>query len=376
MDDGSRLWTTGDGARATDASVSPMKRNVLPRPTLLPGLTRLWRDRHTLQLGLDPARAVLLEVANPAAGRLLDLLDGTRSERNILEHASRLSVPPDEARVLIDTLRDAGLVVGAQSLYPSELPEPARRRLSAEVAAIALRGVDAPGTPAQVLRRRATAQVVVTGHGRLAAPVAVALAQAGVGHVSPDLAGEVAPVDAVGSGLTASDVHRPRAAAVTAAIARVAPETRTRPVRRGKANLVVQVGMDRPAELLAAGYAERRQAHLMLGLRDGTAVIGPLVVPAAGAPCVNCLDLHRQDRDPGWPTIAAQLSASVATEPCGVPTLLSAVGYATGEILTFLDGGTPETVGGSVEISAPGLLRRRAWPPHPRCSCRRRRRPR
>jgi hypothetical protein len=348
-------------------------RTTLPRPTLLPGLVRLWRDRHTLQLGLDPSRAVLLEVANPRAARLLDLLDGTRSERAILDHAVRIKVEREDARTLIDTLRAAGLVVGAHTLLPSDLPEPARRRLAGEAAAIALRGPDATATPAQVLRRRGAARVVVTGQGRLGAPVAVALAQAGVGHVHPDLGGQVEPADVIGGGLAAADVHRPRAAAVTDAIARAAPGTETRPVRRGRASLVVQIGADRPASLLAAGYAQRRQAHLLLSLHDGVPVVGPLV-RATGAPCLNCLDLHRQDRDPGWPELAAQLASEPVPEPCSTPTLIAAVGYAAGEVLSFLDGGLPQTVGAAVEIRTPGQIRRRVWPAHPACGCGHRRR--
>ncbi|MBE1487123.1 hypothetical protein [Plantactinospora soyae] len=351
-----------------------MTRIPLPRPTLLPGLARLWRDRHTLQLGLDPHRAVLLEVANPAAARLLDLLDGTRSERAVLEHAVTINVTPDDARTLIDTLRAAGLVVAAHTLLPTDLPEPARQRLSAEAAALALRGPDTPGTPAQLLRRRAAARVVVTGQGRLGPPVAVTLAQSGIGQVHPDLRGHVVPADTVGGGLLASDVRRPRAVAVADAIARSVPGTDTRPVRRGQADLVIQVGTDRPAELLAAGYAQRRQAHLLLGLRDGTPVVGPLV-RSTGSPCLNCLDLHRQDRDPGWPGLAAQLAVDDAPEPCLTATLIAAVGYATAEVLAFLDGAAPETVGGTVEITGPGRVRRRTWPPHPRCGCGPRRRP-
>ena len=350
-----------------------MTRTTLPRPTLLPGLARLWRDRHTLQLGLDPSRAVLLEVANPGAARLLDLLDGTRSERVILDQAVRLQVEREDARTLIDTLRAAGLVVGAHTLLPSDLPEPARRRLSSEAAAIALRGPDATATPAQLLRRRRAARVVVTGRGRLGGPVAVALAQAGVGHVHPDLSGRVAPVDVLGGGLVAADVQRPRAEAVAEAIARAAPGTETRPVRRGPASLVVQVGADRPASLLAAGYAQRRQAHLLLSLYDGVPVVGPLV-RAGGTPCLNCVDLHRRDRDPGWPDLAAQLASEPAPEPCGIPTLIAAIGYAAGEVLGFLDGGAPQTVGAAVEIRTPGQFRRRVWPPHPACGCGTRRR--
>ena len=93
-------------------------------------------------------------MADPGAARLLDLLDGTRSERAILDQAVRLQVTRDDARTLIDTLHAAGLVVRAHTLLPADLPEPARRRLTGEAAALALRGPDAAATPAQSLRRR------------------------------------------------------------------------------------------------------------------------------------------------------------------------------------------------------------------------------
>lgn len=370
------LWIFLSAPQGVGDSVSPVTRTPLLRPTLLPGLAQLWRDRHTLQLGLDPARAVLLEVADPAAARLLPLLDGSRSERDILDSAAEAKVSRDDARTLLDALRNAGLVVGAHTLLPATLPEPSRRRLAAEAAALALTAPERAGTPAQILRRRAAARVVVTGRGRLGAPVAVALAQAGVGHVSPELAGTVRAAEATGFGLLATDEHRPRAEAVVEAIRRCAPGTLTHPVRRGRPDLVIQLGEDRPAELVAAGYAQRRQAHLLLALRDGTAVVGPLV-RGAGTPCLNCLDLHRQDRDPGWAGIRAQLANAPALEPCTAATLITAVGHAVAEVLAFLDGGTPETEGAALEISAPGRIRRRAWPPHPACGCGRpRRRPR
>lgn len=345
-----------------------MTRAALARPTLLPGLTRLWRDRHTLQLGLDPGRAVLLEVANPRAVRLLELLDGAHSERSILDHALKIQVGRDEARSLLDALRAAGLVVAAHTLLPQNLAEPARGRLAAEAGALALCAPELPASPAQVLRRRHTARVIVTGSGRLGAPVAVTLAQAGVGHVDPDLTGRVQPVDLVGTGLLPGDVGRPLAAAVADAVGRCAPGTETRPVRRGRADLVVQVGADRPAGLLAAGYAQRRQAHLMIALREGVPVIGPLVRPPVG-PCLNCLDLHRLDRDPAWSTLAAQLAADRPGQACGATTLLAAVAYAAAEALAHLDGGTPETVGGAVEVSGAGRFRRRSWSSHPSCGC-------
>ena len=344
-----------------------MTKTSLLRPTLLPGLSRLWRDRHTLQLGLDPRRAVLLELADPRAVDLLDLLDGSRTERSVLANAARLGVAASDARTLLGSLRDAGLVVGANSLLPGALPEPVRRRLSAEAAALALRGIGAPASPAQILRRRLAARVVVTGRGRLAAPVAVALASAGVGHVVPDLQGVVRHPEPL-AGLGPADVGRPNGAAVTAAIERVAPGTRTGPVgHQQRAKVVVQAGSDRPAALAAAAFSYRRQAHLLVDIREGTPTVGPFV-PARGGPCLNCLDLHRRDRDPGWPALAGQLRAG-GNEPCSTPTMLAAASYAAAEVLAYVDGHMPETLAAAVEISAPGRQRRRSWPPHPACGC-------
>ncbi|MER5453379.1 TOMM precursor leader peptide-binding protein [Micromonospora sp. NPDC002389] len=336
-----------------------------PRPTLLPGLSRLWRDRHTLQLGLAPERAVLVEFADPGAVRLLDLLDGTRSERQVLTGTGGR---PEHARALLDALREAGLVVPAHTLVPRDLAEPRRSRLAAEAGALALAAARLPGTPAQVLRRRLAARVAVTGPGPLGAAVTLALAQAGVGHVQPDLTGPVRPVDLVASGIAAGDLGRPLDAAVRATVTRAAPGTSTEPLRRTRPDLVIQLGLDRPAALVAAGHAQRRQPHLLVDVREGVPVIGPLVRPPTG-PCLRCLDLHRADRDPHWPTIAAQIAHTPATPTCATGTVLAATAYTVGEALAQLDGGTPETLGGAVEIGPAGVTRRRHWPPHPRCRC-------
>jgi hypothetical protein len=354
----------------------------------------MWRSPYTLQLGLDPTRAVVVELANPVAARLLDLLDGAHTERSVLDYAARCGVAQVDAHLLLDTLRIAGLVVGAQTLLPNYLPEQGRRRLTPEAVAIALRGLDgsqlaaarartataAPSapiaTPAQVLRRRAAARVVVTGRGRLASAIALTLAQAGIGHVIPALDGRVAPGEMIAGGLLGTDLDRPRSVAVAEAIARAAPGTATKPVRRGEASFLVQVGVagtGGPATLHATAYAQRRLAHLAVAIRDGTAVVGPLV-PPAGSPCLNCLDLHRRERDPAWPAIAAQLAAEAnspveVVESCAATTLLAATAFASAEVLAYLDGGAPDTVGATIEIAAAGQHRRRTWLPHRECGC-------
>jgi hypothetical protein len=341
------------------------------RPTLLPGLRRLWRDRHAVQLGTDPRRAVVLEFADPRLARVLDLLDGSRTEQAVLRDAATLGITEPAAIALLSTLRDGGLAVDAHTLVPPGVPEPVRRGLATEIAALALGREVAP---AVAIRRRAAAHVLVTGYGRLAVPIAAALAQAGVGHVDTAVSGRTRPSDAAPGGLSPADAGRPRATAAAEAVTRVAPATSVKPLRDRAATFVVQTGTRRPASLAALAYARRGIPHLAVEVRDDAAVLGPLV-PPAGSPCLNCLDLHRREHDPAWPALAAQLSTGPeGIEPIAVTTVLAVTAYAVDEVLAYLDGRKPQTIGTTIELTGPGREARRAWSPHPGCECTRGRR--
>jgi bacteriocin biosynthesis cyclodehydratase domain-containing protein len=341
------------------------------RPSLLPGVRRLWRDGHTVQLGTDPGRALVLEFADPALARVLDLLDGSRTEEAVLREAAALGLPEAATAALLDTLRDSGFAIDAGALLPPGLPEPVRRRLATEAAALALRRA---GPPARAIRRRAAAHVLITGYGRLAVLLAATLAHAGVGHVDAAVSGRTDPRDAAVGGLLPEDAGRPRRTAAADAVIRAAPAASVRPLREDNATFVVQAGAGRPAGLAALAFARRRVPHLGVEIRDGTAVVGPLV-PPAGSPCLNCVDLHRRDRDPAWPALAAQLSTGPeSAAPVDMTTLLTVAGYAAHEVLTYIDGDTPQTLGASVEISGPGREIRHMWAAHPACGCGRSRR--
>jgi hypothetical protein len=394
----------GLGAACGQLSAPQRRRDTLScviRPTLIPGLPRHWRARSDLQVGEDPARAILIHLADPRAVRLLDLLDGSRPVSLVLHHAAGQGVAPADAQLLLDTLAVAGLLVPGPALAPPDLParyrceaaalahasrslphpysppaqraaEPSPSRAGAPTARGRAPADDANPTPAQIMRRRSTARVVISGRGRLGAPIAVALAEAGVGHLQLDTPGTVQLGDLPGSPLHDADLGSPRREAIAAAVTRAAPDAKLTAARRTTAAMVVQLGHDQPVSLLAAAHAARRQPHLAVTLREGVAILGPYV-PPTGAPCLNCLDLHRRDRDPQWPGTPIPTRDPIP-EPAAVAVVLTAAAYATAEILTVIDGGTPETLGAAVEISAPTRIRRRTWPPHPDCSCARPRR--
>jgi len=352
------------------------------RPTLLPNLRRLWRDAQTLQIGSDPDHAVVLRLSRPAASRALDLLDGSATTTGLLAGAAELGVDGNDVQEIVDLLQRLGLVLGAHELTPSTLPEGDRRRLRVEAAAIALRqrSRNPSLTPAEILRRRADACVLVAGDGPLVAPVAATLAAAGVGHIDPAVDGLTRPGDLLVGGLGADDVRRPRAIATGAAVTRTAPGTDLSPARApvkgraGRVSFVVQFGARPSAPLDARGVRLRHTAVLEVSIRLGTVVIGPLVRPYA-SPCRTCLDLHRRDRDPAWPVLKAQLATAPSgeEEPCAQTTALAGAAYAAEEVLAYLDGGEPRTEAAIVEVARAGETRRRTWAAHPRCDCRRRR---
>jgi hypothetical protein len=328
-------------------------RLSLPRPTLLPGLRPLWRDPHTVQLGTDPAQAMVLELPHPAAAKLLDLLDGSHTERAISAEMGRIGMSDIDVQIVLGALAEAGLVVAAHSLLPAALPAEHRRRVAAEAAALALRFRDRSVSPAAILRRRYRSRVIIAGSGPFLPLLTSALLTAGVGTVGQ--------ITEPGAAATAVDLE-------TTPDPPAEPGGRTRRVRADDA-FVVQIG--RMSRVPVRG-SRRRRPLLAIGVRDGIAIVGPLV-PAAGGPCLRCLDLHRTDRDPAWPRLAAQLAEQDTDPvPCAAATTLSAAGLAAAEILAYLDGGEPSTIGSTVEINGGDPWRRRSWAPHAACDCTRR----
>src|SRR3954470_5472503 len=96
------------------------------RPMLIPGLPRAWRGPRELQLGSDPARALVLRLPDMRTARVLDLLDGSRSERLVLLGAAELGVSTDDCRTLLGALRSAGLTLPATSFMPHTIAPDAR----------------------------------------------------------------------------------------------------------------------------------------------------------------------------------------------------------------------------------------------------------
>src|SRR5215468_7065987 len=74
--------------------VGRLGHHLLMRPALKPGLLPVWRNRDTIQIGIDPRRAIALTGMRRAAG-LLRLLDGSRDRAQVLGAARELGMDPE-----------------------------------------------------------------------------------------------------------------------------------------------------------------------------------------------------------------------------------------------------------------------------------------
>ena len=368
-----------------------MRARAAPRGSLRPllpaALRPVWRAEGELQLGLDPERAVVVDGVDEATARVLLDLDGHRTEAEVLAAATAAGVDARVLSGLLADLRGAGVLAeagGGPAARPAEAAPPpgsaaaarafgapgAAGRLGPDLASLSLLGN--ARAPLEVLRGRRAATVVVHGAGRVGLSVATLLAAAGVGGVHVADRGPVRPGDLAPAGFPAGDVDRTRSGAAVEALHRVAPEVRSGlPAPGRRLDLVVLPSVDPVDGSLRGVLTDGGVPHLVVGVRETTAVAGPLVLPGLTG-CLRCADLHRTDRDPAWPVVAAQLAGvrRRRDEPCDVVLATVAAGVAALQVLAHLDGRPVAAAGASLELALPDWrLRRRSWPPHGRCDC-------
>jgi hypothetical protein len=331
------------------------------RPALQSGLRYVWRNRDTIQIGIDPRRAVALTGVGGAAG-LFRLLDGTRNRGQVLAAAAELGISRETADRVIGLLAASGVLQDYPAATFRALPATTRARLVPEAATAALAHGDGDGG-AQVLARRRAAHVRVHGLSRTGLAAASLLYAAGVGAVvsSGDAAQPLAgPAGAPPGPGEAPPVRRP-------ALARW----------RARADLVLLA--DCHQRELPAWLARERIPHLAVSASEAIGVVGPLVIPGHSA-CLRCLDLARAERDPAWPLILAQLStvgkdgSPGLADPPGCDAVLSTAvaAQAAAQALAFIDRGPGATavLSGTLELVLPGWQwKRRTWQRHPRCGC-------
>ncbi|MGC1285140.1 MAG: hypothetical protein WA895_19545 [Streptosporangiaceae bacterium] len=330
------------------------------RPVLKRGLLPVWRDRDTLQIGIDSRRAVAL-TGMAGAAWVIGLLDGSRERAQVVQTAADRGIPAETTERVLALLATAGALDDFPAGTLRLLSPPLRARLATELAAASLAHRDGDGG-ARTLARRLTAQVRIHGAGTVGNGIASLLTSSGIGQVTnadppehpeksqstPDGPGTLRP------GVPQAGTGGPGKAPPSAALP----------------DLAILVG--RHLMELRASLMRDQVPHLAVSADEAIGVVGPLVIPGRTA-CLRCLDLTRAERDPAWPLILAQLEGR---EPnpcaCDAPLAAAVAAQAAAQVLAFIDRAVAAdpVANGTLELVLPGWQwRRRTWPRHPGCSC-------
>jgi len=103
------------------------------RPALKQGLLPVWRDRDTLQIGIDSRRAVALAGLGGTAW-LLSLLDGSRDRAQVIAAAADRGLPASLADHVLTLLAAAGVLDDYPAGTLRALTQAERARLAPELA--------------------------------------------------------------------------------------------------------------------------------------------------------------------------------------------------------------------------------------------------
>ncbi|MCW2760557.1 MAG: hypothetical protein JWR85_758 [Marmoricola sp.] len=119
----------------------------------------------------------------------------------------------------------------------------------------------------------------------------------------------------------------------------------------------------------------RRTSHVVVRLVDGSALLGPFVVPGTTA-CVRCIDAHQTVRDPDHVAVTTRYAhATHRPRGDGVPDLdpalaSVALAWAVRDVLAHLHGREPATWSRTLVLGpAPANRHDREWLRHPQCGC-------
>ncbi|WP_296630761.1 hypothetical protein [Rhodoluna sp.] len=337
-----------------------------------PSHQALWRDPHTLQLGLG-SNKVLLRKLSAAQERLVAALYQGIADQQLGLVSNQLGLAESESKSLIADLEE---------LLLQESPKPnSKLQLSADFISSAyseiiksslLHSVDGEA----VLLERQHRRVQIENLEKTGLSLSLGLAAAGVGQLCTIDNQKVQSADLGPSGYPSQLAGRTRGDALHAILdaspnqTKISHETTEKQV--AKLDFAVLIANQALPTKRYEQLMKHSVPHLAITFDSQGAWVSPTIVPGKTA-CLKCLDLSKTEADEKWPALASQLATSTKRFD-DTASQLFAAGLALQKTLTQLDrvGGfelTQEETTGYRLANSTGEVSEFQWPANKACDC-------
>ena len=289
-------------------------------PKLAPGVHLYERNQSQIQIGINPASAIVVDkLVGETVGKLLT---GAHSILDICNQLVAQGHDQTSTEYFLDQLVELGLVVAGPNTATYDLRNPVseiqRLNLSRETS----------GDLDQVNQRIGT-EISIRGAGRLGMTVCLLLAGAGFPNVTVHDPNLVTESDLTPWGASRIDIGIRRDVVAMNLVERmVRGASAHKNNLRFRANRKIEIILpDQRADFpwVNATSADRFVAtdapHLFAATSSKESMISAVIQPGQ-TPCLRCLHLHRCDQDPQWPIIDLQVSRNLEVDSAPIALIL------------------------------------------------------
>ena len=304
---------------------------------IIPELGVYWRDRDTIQVGLDPRVGAIIEGLTHQEQEFVSLLTQERTVTELHPVAEAYGMSSSRLAEILGMLARAGLLEG------TDAPAPTRHNATND---------------------RTVWRVHIDNLDALGTAIALKLAENGISHLSFADGAAVSRLDHPLMWPRWDGLSRTRA--MTTLLRQYSPHVDV--TGDGTPDVAVVTG----SRLILASATERWMEedipHLLAWTEDIDTCVGPLVEPHRSV-CASCLHESRLEQDDAWGFLAAQARAGSPPHLSSDTRDLSA-SIAARTILSLLDGhGNPLHDSQWRVPPLPTFPFLASHPPHPRCGC-------
>ncbi len=339
-----------------------------------PARLALWRDSHTLQLGLG-REAVTLENIGETQERLINLLYRGIATDSLATVVSTIGMPEQETEKLMRQLRPALLddYEADKADDPNSLHEEFVRQAFAEIIRASFEN-NIDGRSA--LAARSSLQVELLQLNKTSLMLALGLASAGIGSIRCD---DDAPIEISDTGLLGFDrsqIGKPKNAVLAELLGRSKGpcrlSSRASPASKRRGLALKVIAASHPLSMADfQGFgdypAEASGAVLAIELGIEQSRVSPVIRVGATA-CLDCRNLAEANRDDAWAALASQLRFRKERLDDSQTSLLCA-GFALEKSIRYLDSLQPSAFEAHEIDHRTGLVQLQNWPKHPACGC-------